>query len=174
MEPDLIALLAEANKMQREGLSRPEIDALLMKEYGFTKRQLAEAVRALPPVRAPRPLGTADLLYSGLRGATFGLAPETKRQKELKEAGFEDEMRGMKLVGGTAGALVPFAGAARIAGVGKAPAAAAGAALTQSAGRLLVKAAKSKAAKIAGGSTVAGAGWETGKAIWKYLTNRNR
>lgn len=174
MEPDLIALLAEANKLQRGGMSRQQIDSLLMDEYGFTKRQLAEAVRALPPARTPRALGTMDLLYSGVRGATFGLAPETKRQKELKEAGFEDEIRAMKLVGGTAGALMPLVGAARVAGVGRAPAAAAGAALTQSAGRLIAKAAKSKAAKIAGGSTVAGAGWETGKAIWKYLTNRNR
>jgi hypothetical protein len=165
METDLRVVLAELNRMQREdGRSAAYIDRVAKEAFGVTRGEIAAAVRRMPKVPQVEPLKTADLLYSGLRGASLGLLPSTQRQKDLRGV-YATEMKALDVAGkaalavGTGTALTTIPLALRV-GVGQLPRLLAGAKWYNAAQRLsptLSRAPRAIAKPIAaGGKTLYG------------------
>lgn len=73
---ELVAALTAANKLQREGVEKKQIDAFLLDRYSMTKAALTAAVKAMPQEVAPKALTTKTLLKAQAYAATGGWTDE--------------------------------------------------------------------------------------------------
>ena len=124
---EIIALATRANKARRAGFSDAEVSEMLEKEYGFTRKELFEALKAQPKEVAPKALSTKELISLMDQGATFGLGgPGGERVSELKDMGYGKEINAMRGLGAagsalTLGGLASTIGILRSTGAGIAP-----------------------------------------------------